>query len=116
MIINRAERDLNVLDYHREIRKMCELRNDNESLFGEEEENFLKFLINNNRIMLFKQPKKEDKNKNFVPTDTENSILRTIKYSSFVRSKHILNILSESAKLAIRDFIDQITEESNSKI
>ena len=33
-----------------------------------------------------------------------------------MKSKHILNILSESAKLAIRDFIDDITEKSNLKI
>ena len=58
MIINRAERDLNVLDYHKEILKMCELKNENGSLFGREEEKFLKFLINHNRIVLFKQPRK----------------------------------------------------------
>lgn len=34
----------------------------------------------------------------------------------FVKSKHIQNILSESAKLAIRDFIDEITSRSNTKI
>ncbi len=42
--------------------------------------------------------------------------MKTIKGSSFVKSKHILNILSESAKLAIRDFIDEITAKSNIKI
>lgn len=42
--------------------------------------------------------------------------MRSIKGSSFVKSKHILNILSESAKLAIRDFIDEITNKSNIKI
>ena len=42
--------------------------------------------------------------------------MKTIKNSSFVKSKHILNILSESAKLAIRDFIDEITNRSNVKI
>ena len=35
---------------------------------------------------------------------------------SFVKSRHIENILSESAKLAIRDFIDEITQRSNNKI
>lgn len=39
-----------------------------------------------------------------------------IKKSNYVKSKHILNILSESAKLAIRDFIDEITNKSNIKI
>lgn len=52
----------------------------------------------------------------FVPSEAEREILRTIKNSSFVRSKHILNILSESAKLAIRDFIDEVTSRSNLKI
>jgi hypothetical protein len=33
-----------------------------------------------------------------------------------VKSKHIQNILSESAKLSIRDFIDEITIKSNNKI
>lgn len=33
-----------------------------------------------------------------------------------MKSKHINNILSESAKLAIRDFIDEITNRSNGKI
>lgn len=42
--------------------------------------------------------------------------MRTIKTSSYVKSKHILNILSESAKLAIRDFIDEVTAKSNTKI
>ncbi len=40
----------------------------------------------------------------------------SIKRCNFVKSKHILNILSESAKLAIRDFIDEITNKSNIKI
>jgi len=33
-----------------------------------------------------------------------------------VKSKHILNIVSESAKIAIRDYIDDITIKSNVKI
>jgi hypothetical protein len=33
-----------------------------------------------------------------------------------VKSRHIQNILSDNAKLAIRDFIDQITTRSNDKI
>ena len=33
VIINRAERDLNVTDYHREIKKMCELKNERGTLF-----------------------------------------------------------------------------------
>lgn len=96
--------------------KMCELKNERGSLFEREEQNFLKFLVSQNRILLFKQPLKEDKNKKFIPTEFEKSIMPAIKRSDFVKSKHILNILSESAKLAIRDFIDEITAKSNLKI
>lgn len=106
MIINRAERDLGIIDYHREIKKMCDLKNERGYLFEPEEQKFLKYLMDNSRIVLFKQPKKEDKNKKFVPGESETTIMRTIRNSSYVKSRHILNILSESAKLAIRDFID----------
>lgn len=95
---------------------MCDLSNERGHLFQPEEQNFLKFLVNNNRILLFKQPLKEDKNKVFVPSEYERAIMPAIKRSDFVRSKHILNILSQSAKLAIRDFIDEITAKSNIKI
>jgi hypothetical protein len=43
-------------------------------------------------------------------------MLKVIKDMQYVKSKHIQNILSESAKLAIRDFIDEITSRSNNKI
>ena len=72
--------------------------------------------MKNDRILLFKQPLREDRNMKFVPTENERRIMPAIKRSSFVKSKHILNILSESAKLAIRDFIDEITAKSNIKI
>ena len=85
---------------------MIGLSNEAGSLFQREEQMFLQHLIDHNRIVIFKQPKKEDKNQTFIPCDTDKNIMRTIKGSSFVKSKHILNILSESAKLAIRDFID----------
>lgn len=40
----------------------------------------------------------------------------SIKRSNFVKSRHILNIVSESAKIAIRDYIDDVTLRSNIKI
>lgn len=58
------------------------------------------------RILLFKQANKERRNEQFQAGQSEQSILQTIKDCQFVRSKHIQNILSESAKLSIRDFID----------
>lgn len=33
MIVNKADRDLGPADYHREIMKMCTLKNDKGSLF-----------------------------------------------------------------------------------
>ena len=50
--------------------------------------------MDNGRILLFKQPRKEDKNKKFIPSENELNIMKNIKSSSFVKSKHILNILS----------------------
>ncbi len=73
---------------------MIELRNESGSLFEAEEQRFLKYLMDNNRIVIFKSPRKEDKNKPFVPCESDKNILKTIKNSSFVKSKHILNILS----------------------
>lgn len=40
----------------------------------------------------------------------------SIRRSDFVKSRHILNIVSESAKIAIRDYIDDVTLRSNAKI
>ena len=49
MIINRAERDLGIVDYHREIKKMCDLKNERGYLFESEEQKFLKYLMDNCR-------------------------------------------------------------------
>ncbi len=65
---------------------------------------------------MFKQAGKENKNQKYQPHDGERDILQEIKSIDMVRSKHIHNILSESAKLSIRDFIDEITQKSNHKI
>lgn len=40
----------------------------------------------------------------------------SIRRSDYVKSRHILNIVSESAKIAIRDYIDDLTLKSNVKI
>lgn len=76
----------------------------------------MKYLTENDRIKLFKTPLKKDKGKPFQPTEHELDIMPSIKRSDFVKSKHILNIVSESAKIAIRDYIDEVTINSNSKI
>lgn len=58
---------MSIIDYHKEIKKMCELKNERGFLFEAEEQKFLRYLMDNQRIVLFKQPKKEDKNKKFIP-------------------------------------------------
>ena len=116
LIINRADRDLDVADYNREIKKMSQLKNERGFLFGEEEQMFLNFIIDNDRVKLFRTPLKKDKGKPFQPTESELNIMPSIKNSDFVKSKHILNIVSESAKISIRDYIDEITIQSNAKI
>jgi len=49
---------------------MLELKNERGWLFEPEEQKFLKYLIDQNRIVLFRQPRKEDKNKKFIPGDS----------------------------------------------
>lgn len=65
---------------------------------------------------MFQQPQKKDNNVQYFGTELEKDILPSIKRSDFVKSKHILNIVSESAKIAIRDYIDDITIKSNVKV
>lgn len=76
----------------------------------------MNFLVDDNRIKIFKTPLKKDKNKEFIPTEYERDIMPSIRRSDFVKSRHILNIVSESAKIAIRDYIDDVTLRSNTKI
>jgi len=84
---------------------MIQLKNENGYLFTEEERLFMDFLMFKKRVMLFRQAGKDNSNR-FEAGEYERSLLKVIKDMQFVKSKHIQNILSESAKLAIRDFID----------
>lgn len=59
---------------------------------------------------------KKDRDKPFVPTEFEKSIMPSIKSSDYVKSRHISNIVSESAKIAIRDYIDNLTLKTNEKV
>lgn len=61
-------------------------------------------------------PSKQDRDQIFVPTQFETDILPSIRKSDFVKSKHILNIVSESAKIAIRDYIDNLTMKIDDKV
>lgn len=73
------------------------------------------FLMFKKRILLFKQAGRGG-NSNFEVSEAEKNIIKVIRQLQFVKSRHIQNILSESAKLSIRDFIDEITGRSNNKI
>ena len=75
----------------------------------------MNFLMFKKKILLFRQAGLDHSAK-FQAGEYERSIVQTIKDLQFVKSRHIENILSESAKLAIRDFIDEITARSNNKI
>ena len=66
MFINRAGRDNSEQDYHEEILKMVQLKNENGPLFLDEERRFLEHLIKLNRILLFKQAAKENRDKTFI--------------------------------------------------
>lgn len=68
MIINRADQDLDAEDYGAEIKRMAELKNERGHLFCDEEQLFLKYIVEHERIVLFKQPFKKDKDKPFIPT------------------------------------------------
>lgn len=46
----------------------------------------------------------------------EENLLNLVRDTNFVKSKKIKNIISESAKLSIRDFIDHLAEEAEPKI
>lgn len=43
-------------------------------------------------------------------------MLNLIRDTHFVKSKKIKNIISESAKLNIRDFIDRVSQDAGEKI
>lgn len=85
-------------------------------LFDENERNFIKFLINTGKVFLFRSPSKADKDQPYIAPPEERTLMQKLKNLQYVKSKHIQNILSESARLSIRDFIDEITKKSNMKI
>lgn len=70
--------------------------------------------MKNKRVCLFKQAQREDEGK--VLDIKEENLLNLIRDTNFVKSKKIKNIISESAKLSIRDFVDHLAEEAEPKI
>lgn len=89
------------------------LSNENGSLFNQQEKNFLEHLLYKKRVLTFSMAGKQNQHNGtskFNPTNGEKDIMNIIKQATYIRSRHIENIISESSKLAIRDYMDQITE------
>lgn len=57
---------------------------------------------------------KDEKDKKFESDGKK--LLDLINSTKSIKTRHISNIISESAKLAIRDYIDQVAARSNEKI
>lgn len=94
MIINRAGKDNTEEDYHTELKKMIQLKNENGYLFEDEERRFLEFLMIRKRILIFRQAAKENRNRTYMAGNSERRLHQTIKDLQYVKSKHIQNILS----------------------
>lgn len=46
----------------------------------------------------------------------EENLLKLIRDTNFVKSKKIKNIISESAKLSIREYVDRLAIDAEEKI
>lgn len=115
LVINKARADQTMDAYKMELIKLASLKNDNKFLFEEEERRFIDYLIKNNQIVLFAAPEKAVKEDPF-PADKAAELFSKIKGVKSIKTRKVKNILSESAKLAIREFIDQIASHSNEKV
>jgi hypothetical protein len=73
---------------------MIEMKGEKNYLFNEEERSFIRFLLQNERVFLFRSPSRDDKDKPYVAPAEERTLLMRIHNLSFVRSRHIQNILS----------------------
>lgn len=72
--------------------KIAKLKAEDGYLFQEEERNFIKFLVDNRRVCLFKQAQREDEGK--VLDIKEENLLNLIRDTHYVKSKKIRNIIS----------------------
>ena len=70
--------------------------------------------MKNHKVCLFKQAQKEQAGT--VLDVKEENLLKLIKDTHYVKSKKIKNIISESAKLSIRDFVDRLSLDAEEKI
>ena len=63
LLINKAKPENSEKTYCEELLKMAKLKAEDGYLFQEEERNFIKFLVDNRRVCLFKQAQREDEGK-----------------------------------------------------
>lgn len=70
--------------------------------------------MKHNSIVLFRGASKADQGHSFQ-IEKSDQLMTKIKQSKAIKTRRIKNILSESAKLAIRDFIDQVANQTNEK-
>jgi hypothetical protein len=68
--------------------------------------------VKHNQIVLFEAANKNHKHSPFAENKA-SELLSKIKGVKAIKTRKVKNILSESAKLAIREFIDQIANRSN---
>jgi hypothetical protein len=94
--------------------KMSRLKGEDGYIFNNEERVFLEYLINNKRVCFFKQAKKEDEGK--MLKVKEENLLKLIKDTNYIRNKKINHIISEGAKLSIREFVDYLSNEAEPKV
>lgn len=114
-MINRCSEDQTLAAFNNELKMLSSLKHDGKYLFEREERDFIEYLVDHKRIVLFRGANKAEQGKSFTGTKRED-IMEKIKNSKAIKTRKIKNILSESAKLAIRDFIDQLAARSNEKI
>ena len=90
---------------------MAELKGEEGYMFNKEEKSFIEFLVQQNRVCIFKQAEKENAGKPLQYE--EESLMKLVKDTNYVKSKKIKNIISESAKLSIRELIDKLSAEAD---
>ena len=59
LVVNRADKDHKLEDYHHEIIKMAQLKNEGGYLFEQESRDLLNYLVKNNKIFLFRSAQKD---------------------------------------------------------
>ena len=65
LVINRADKGHTVEEYHHEILKMSQLKNESGYMFEQESRSLLEYLVKQNKISLFGEAQREQKDQKF---------------------------------------------------